>query len=265
MQANFDNWSEEQQEQADKAHAALDIFIPTPDSIWGDIPTDQIDDPNDATLRIIWERSRKDDIRLQQVIGPIGRRMEMALLVRAAAWKAEAEKIDGLLEQELGLADIAIATNTDKDSAERAAVFRLLTSPSGDPIDKFRVSRAAKAMRGIEITCEREGMTLDLASAGDLLRRLLSASRDSLCKLVDQHDKGVPADAEPTRLVVDAPSIVPDLLADYAVLRRIDLEPDALPDADLHLVAVVRDGEEFVLKGPICSGDKARALIQTAS
>lgn len=262
---NFKDWLEEQKDQANKAHAALSILVPTPDTIWGDIPADQIDDPNDATLRIIWERSRKDDIRFQQVIGPIGRKMEMVFLVRASAWLHEARKVDGLLKQEFALADIAVATNTDQDTAERAASYRLLTCETGEAIDKFRVTRAAKAMKGIEIIAELEGFALDLASAGTLLHRLRSESRDSLCKLVDGHVKVISSDEEPTRPpVAKAPSIVPDLLADYAVLRRIELEPDALPEADLHLFAVVRDGEEFMLKGPICSGDRARTLIQTA-
>lgn len=273
------SYLDQQQEQEDHAVSILDNLIPTPDSIWGDISDDQIFDPTDATLRVIWERSRKDDARFQRVVGRARGKMEMVLLVRAVMWKAEAAKVEGLMEEELRMAGIEIARNTDLVSATNAAVFRLLSNEEGEQeLNKFRVSRAAKAMKGIEIICGEEGITLDLASAGDLLLRVSKESRDALCRLADQRSAPVAANPpavsapddtdtgaeEPVGQVIEAPPVIPDLIAEHEVLGRVRFETDALREGELHLVAVTREGQDLVLRGPVYSGDEARSLIEKA-
>jgi hypothetical protein len=313
----------EKSEQFELAASALLELVPNPDTIWGSVSYASLKQATASTFRELFTMSRQQDQLLQQIIGPARRAMDKALMVRAVVLKHEGRKIDGFLDEEFSVNGIVIAPNTDADIALNAAVFRLLTCTAGvPPIDKYRVSRAAKAMKGIEIICHEDGLELTFDMAGEILFELETASRRSLCELVDQRkadskttttgevsgaergasptssvedetaqpdggadedgaankareadkidpDAGGDGDAsenhsiKPSRPVIAAPSIEPDLLASYAAVGSVVVHR-ALPEADIHLVALIREGNGYVIKGPICSGDVAAKLIRRA-
>lgn len=293
---------DKREDMVDEATSALENLIPTPETIWGGISKTKLKAADGDTMREICWLSYDDFNRFQQAVKPAARKMDMVLFVRAVVFKAEASKIDGFLAGEFDAAKIVMANNTDADTAVNAAIYRLLTkTDNARSDDKYRVSRGAKAMKGIEITCEDAGIAISFATAGKILGMVERSSRSELCKLVDDRAKpdaenaieesassqaeesedqqqptseidagserndhesaaaGEEAAEETTRRTVAAPSIAPEL---FAPLDRKDV--DTIPEDDLHLVAFVRDGQNLVLKGVVCSGEKARALIQKA-
>ena len=299
--------TEKQEDMVDEAVSALENLIPTPETIWGDISEDKLEAADDDTMREICRLSYNDFNRFQQAVEPATRRMDMVLFVRAVVFKAEASKIEGFLNSEFVVAKIDIANNAAApDIALNAAVYRLLTRlDNARPDDKYRVSRNAKAMKGIEISATKAGVPIRLATAGKILRMIERSSRSDLCKLVDEHAKldkenaveesaasqvDESQDQQPTsetgaasegddesaeveeeaanetaKLVIEPPPLVPELAAEREFPAPLDPETvDAVPENDLHLVAVVWDGHKLVLKGVVCSGDKARTLIQKA-
>lgn len=325
MQTNIDHNDNDGRASVDaieRAASTLQELVPTSDTLWGGIPYETLEAVTPATLRVIVAMSRQQDQQLQQVVGPVSRAMDKALMVRAVVIKHEASRLDGYLAEEFRAADITIAQNTDPDIAINAGVFRLLSCSAGvATIDKYRVSRAAKAMRGIEIICEEEGLEISFGMAGEILDELATSSRKSLCDLVDQRvalrratpaeevaateldspqppseparllisqggsaddgssnlhdmDEGEEeADAtsdsdqipmvEPSRPLIAAPPIEPDLFANFAAVGSVVIDQE-LPEADVHLVALIRDGDGYVIRGPICSGDVAADLIRQA-
>lgn len=293
---------DEQEDMVDGAASALERLIPTPETIWGDISEDKLEAADGDTMREICKLSYDDFNRFQQAIAPASRKMDTVLFVRAVVFKAEASKIDGFLGGEFEVAKIVVAKNAGgPDIALNAAVYRLQTRSDDTRTDnKFRVSRAAKAMKGIEIACEDAGVPITFATAGEILSMVDGKRRSDLCKLVDDRtkldkesaasqvdesqdqqptsetgaasegdDESAEAEEEATnetaRQVIEPPPIVPDLAAEHELPAPLDPETvDAVPENDLHLVAVVWDGHKLVLKGVVCSGDKARTLIQKA-
>lgn len=303
---NTKTLADKQEDMVDEAVSALENLIPTPEAIWGDISEDKLEAADSDTMREICKLSYDDFNRFQQAVEPSTRKMDMALLVRAVVFKVEASKIDGFLGGEFEVAKIAIANNTASDIALNAAVYRLLTRlDDARPDSKYRVSRNAKAMKGMEITAANAGVSINFATAGEILRMVERSSRSDLCKLVDEHAKldkenaveesaasqvdesqdqqstsetGAASEGddesaeveeeaanETAKLVIEPPPLVPELAAESQLPALLDPEiVDAVPENDLHLVAVVWDGHKLVLKGVVCSGDKARTLIQKA-
>lgn len=159
--------TEKQEDMVDEAVSALENLIPTPETIWGDISEDKLEAADDDTMREICRLSYNDFNRFQQAVEPATRRMDMVLFVRAVVFKAEASKIEGFLNSEFVVAKIDIANNAAApDIALNAAVYRLLTRlDNARPDDKYRVSRNAKAMKGIEISATKAGVPIRLATA----------------------------------------------------------------------------------------------------
>lgn len=293
---------DKQEDMVDEAVSVLESLIPTPETLWGNLSKEKLQAADCDTMREICWLSNNDFNRFQQAVTPATRKMEIVFLVRATVFKAEANKISGFLREELAAAKIAIASNAaDFDIATNAAVYRLLTKmDDARPDNKYRVSRNAKAIKGIEVTCADAGVSISFATASEILRMVGGSSRSELCKLADRQtkldredaaDESVSSQAEDSkdqqqssgtnavsagdgdgsteaeeepmgetaRQVVVSPPIAPEFLAQIG-----PKDVDTFPESDLHLVAVVRAGQHFLPKGLVCSGAKARALIQKA-
>ncbi|MCB8837015.1 hypothetical protein [Aurantimonas sp. VKM B-3413] len=177
------------------------------------------------------------------------RETDLRHLVRATVFKAEASAVPGYLETLLDEAGLVPAQNAKTERrAINAAVLRLLSATHNNPqADKYRISRCALAMVGLERLCDEHGMSPTIGNADTIFAFVRSMSRTKLCAIAEQPARAEPSSPDANALAADAEidaqsvaetttsddvAVANGAAANYGTPGRVSVSTGAAPSED---------------------------------
>jgi phosphoglycolate phosphatase-like HAD superfamily hydrolase len=275
-----------------------------PSNVWDGADADFSGPVTEGTVETIHGFILREDRSFTDAIQSTARRFELVQIVRTTCFKHEARALDGFLEQMLEESNVRLAENAKtEERALNAALYRHTTARLGDPSsDKYRISRAAKGMAGLELLCAREGVNISFATADKIYELAKPLSRNGLCKIVDEDtskaSSGAPDDGEKIKgggtkssttearkrtsgdalavngNIENAPRAAGTCEDDGLPPEPKDLPlpdipgigtvflPSNLNSDEVLIVALVKAGSVHKVKGPLCREDEALRLAR---